>query len=117
MTGAERHPEDPRTPIWITDAADSPCFFLTVSEAERLICDLERAVICVEAGEDIMPCTCGRMPLIFEPEDGAGVWKVECTPCRNRTSGWSSRPEAVRRWNRMVGMLQEQAVHEGRALE
>lgn len=75
---------------------------LSVDEAKALIYDLEHAVACAEAGEFIRRCPCGRLPLIYEPEDGAGVWKVECTICRKRTDGWASKPEAVRKWNRMV---------------
>lgn len=75
---------------------------LSVDEAKALIYNLENAVACVEAGEFILRCTCGRLPLVYEPTDGAGVWKVECTTCRKRTDGWASKPEAVRKWNRMV---------------
>lgn len=74
---------------------------LSIDEAKTLIYDLEHAVACAEAGEFIRRCTCGKMPLVFEPEYGAGVWKVECTWCRKRTDGWApSKSEAVRRWNR-----------------
>lgn len=73
-----------------------------MDEAKALIYNLEHAVACAEAGGFIRGCPCGRLPLIYEPEDGAGVWKVECTICRKRTDGWASKPEAVRKWNRMV---------------
>ena len=77
---------------------------LTLDDARGLIRDLEHAVTCVEAGADIRPCTCGRMPLLYEPRPNAGVWKAECTICRKRTDVWAAtRSEAVRRWNRMVG--------------
>ena len=75
---------------------------LSVDEAKALIYNLEDAVACAEAGEFIRRCPCGRLPLIYEPEDGAGVWKVECTICRKRTDRWASKPKAVRKWNRMV---------------
>ena len=75
---------------------------LSVDEAKALLYNLEHAVACAEAGEFIRRCPCDRLPLIYEPEDGAGVWKVECTICRKRTDRWASKPEAVRMWNRMV---------------